>query len=125
MPRKSLALLLTALIAVLLLAAPAHAAEDAGGATPQFKEGDVITMSEVDKLRPFLPEEFEGTNGERYSQGSLVGAVTLNGGVWTRPEWTDPPLIQILANSVAKTFSPNMISLIECNNASREMSLNR
>jgi hypothetical protein len=50
----------SALLAVLALAAPlaAHAAEDAGVATPQFKEGDVITYDQVDKLKPFLPQQF-------------------------------------------------------------------
>jgi hypothetical protein len=45
--------------AALLLVAPLAAAqEDAGGAAPTFKEGDVITMENVDELRPFLPDEF-------------------------------------------------------------------
>ncbi|NNL66598.1 MAG: DUF1329 domain-containing protein [Myxococcales bacterium] len=54
--RTSLALL--AVAALTLAAAPAGAVEDAGSATPQFKEGDVITYDQVDKLRPFLPDEF-------------------------------------------------------------------
>ncbi len=45
-------------LAALGTAAPATAVEDAGGATPQFAEGDIITLDQVDKLRPFLPEEF-------------------------------------------------------------------
>jgi len=47
-------------IGLLLLALPAvaSAAEDAGGAVPSFKEGDIITLDELEKLRPFLPEEF-------------------------------------------------------------------
>jgi hypothetical protein len=45
-------------IGALLTALPAAAAEDAGGATPQFKEGDVITFETMDKLKPFLPEQF-------------------------------------------------------------------
>jgi hypothetical protein len=50
----------SALLAALLLALPAwgQAQEDAGGSVPQFKEGDVITFDQVDKLRPFLPQEF-------------------------------------------------------------------
>jgi hypothetical protein len=42
------------------LFAPPAAAEqtDAGGAAPAFKEGDVISFDQIDKLRPFLPEQF-------------------------------------------------------------------
>ena len=49
-----------ALFTALLLAAPALAqqAEDAGALVPQFQEGDVITMDQIDKLKPFLPPEF-------------------------------------------------------------------
>ncbi|MGI9591807.1 MAG: DUF1329 domain-containing protein, partial [Myxococcota bacterium] len=49
-----------AALALLLLATPALAqeAQDAGTATaPQFAEGDIITMDQVDKLKPFLPEQ--------------------------------------------------------------------
>ncbi len=48
------------LIFCLLLASPALAqnAEDAGALTPTFQEGDVISFDELEKLRPFLPEEF-------------------------------------------------------------------
>jgi hypothetical protein len=53
---------LTLIIAASLLAltAPAlgNAAEDAGALTPTFKEGDVVTFDQVEKLRPFLPDEF-------------------------------------------------------------------
>ena len=42
----------------LLVPHTAAAVDDAGGATPQFKEGDVITFDQVDKLRPFVPDEF-------------------------------------------------------------------
>ena len=48
-------------LVLLLLAAPALAqdAQDAGvSPVPQFAEGDVISMDQVDKLRPFLPEQF-------------------------------------------------------------------
>ena len=49
-----------AFLAVLALAVPAwgQAAEDAGSLVPQFQEGDVITLDQIDKLRPYLPEEF-------------------------------------------------------------------
>ena len=35
----------------------ARAQEDTGPATPTFKEGDVITMDNVESLKPFLPPE--------------------------------------------------------------------
>ena len=53
--------LAAALAAGALAAGPASvasAAEDAGALTPAFKPGDVITFDQLDKLRPFLPEEF-------------------------------------------------------------------
>ena len=51
---------LIALLAVFALAVPASAqtAEDAGSMVPQFKEGDVISLDQVEKLRPYLPTEF-------------------------------------------------------------------
>jgi hypothetical protein len=42
----------------LLLASPAFAAEDVAPGSPTFKEGDVISMDQIEKLKPFLPEEF-------------------------------------------------------------------
>ena len=49
-----------ALFAALLLATPALAKspEDAGALVPQFQEGDIITMDQIEKLKPFLPQEF-------------------------------------------------------------------
>jgi len=49
-----------ALATLVLLAAPAVAdeVEDAGVITPQFAEGDVLTPDSVNKLKPFLPEQF-------------------------------------------------------------------
>ncbi len=32
--------------------------EDAGAVVPTFQEGDLIGFDEVQKLKPFLPEEF-------------------------------------------------------------------
>jgi hypothetical protein len=53
---------ITALTLPLLVAAPAlvrAAAEDEGTArTPQFQEGDTITYDQVEKLKPFLPDQF-------------------------------------------------------------------
>jgi hypothetical protein len=49
---------LVALLALAPLAPAAAQQEDAGAATPTFKEGDVIAYDQVAKLRPFLPKEF-------------------------------------------------------------------
>ena len=48
-----------AFFAVLTLALPAWGeAEDAGTMVPQFREGDIISLDSIDKIRPYLPEEF-------------------------------------------------------------------
>lgn len=49
-----------ALATLVLLATPAVAdeVEDAGVITPQFAEGDILTPDSVNKLKPFLPEQF-------------------------------------------------------------------
>jgi len=46
--------------AILALAAPAAAqkAEDSGTAGPAFKEGDIITVDNIDAIKPYLPPEF-------------------------------------------------------------------
>ncbi|UCE85794.1 MAG: DUF1329 domain-containing protein [Deltaproteobacteria bacterium] len=44
--------------AVLGLATPTLAQEDATVTGPAFKEGDVITYDKIEALRPYLPEEF-------------------------------------------------------------------
>ncbi len=49
---------LAATAAILLLATPAIAQEDAPTGAPSFSEGDVITMDNLDSLKPFLPAEF-------------------------------------------------------------------
>ncbi len=36
----------------------AQAQQDAEGVAPTFKQGDVLTMDQIDALRPYLPEEF-------------------------------------------------------------------
>jgi hypothetical protein len=43
----------------LLASAPSAGAEleDAGGAIPSFQEGDILSLDDVDKLKPFLPEQ--------------------------------------------------------------------
>jgi hypothetical protein len=50
-----------AFLSILVAAAgTAHgqAAEDADALTPAFQEGDVLGFDDIEKLRPFLPEEF-------------------------------------------------------------------
>ncbi len=43
---------------VSLLPVAASAVEDASVLSPSFQEGDVIDMDQIEKLRPYLPEEF-------------------------------------------------------------------
>jgi hypothetical protein len=60
-PPASRALCLLACAAATLSCVPVAGAagtEDAGALVPSFKEGDVIGLADVDKLRPFLPDEF-------------------------------------------------------------------
>jgi hypothetical protein len=56
------AIRLAAVAAMLFLLAPspvaAQSAEDAGGAAPSFSEGDIITFDSIEKIKPFLPQEF-------------------------------------------------------------------
>jgi len=42
----------------LALATPALAAEDVGPGAPTFKEGDIVTLDKIEKIKPFLPPEF-------------------------------------------------------------------
>ena len=58
--RFSATRLTAAMLTVLASALPVRAAEvqDAGDLVPTFQEGDVISVDQVDKLRPFLPPEF-------------------------------------------------------------------
>ncbi len=51
-------LLVVLMLMTLVAPALAQAAEDADGLTPAFKEGDVVTFDQIEKLKPFLPEEF-------------------------------------------------------------------
>ena len=46
------------LVAAFALAAPALAQEDVKPGAPTFKEGDVISLDKVEKIKPFLPPEF-------------------------------------------------------------------
>src|SRR5262245_57831921 len=55
MPR---ALLVSLALGLALLASPALAQEDVAPGAPSFKEGDIVSLDQVEKLKPFLPEEF-------------------------------------------------------------------
>jgi hypothetical protein len=52
------ALLVSLALGFAALAPPALAQEDVAPGAPTFKEGDIISMDQVEKLKPFLPEEF-------------------------------------------------------------------
>ena len=49
---------LLAALTLLFVPLAAQSAEDAGALVPQFAEGDVISMETINKLKPFLPDEF-------------------------------------------------------------------
>ena len=49
---------LLAVAALASFALPAFGAEDVAPGAPAFQEGDVITLDELDKIKPFLPPEF-------------------------------------------------------------------
>jgi hypothetical protein len=59
-PGRRLGLVLAVCLAALLTGAAEGraAAGDDAGVVPSFKEGDVIGLGDVEKLRPFLPAEF-------------------------------------------------------------------
>ncbi|MCI0548906.1 MAG: hypothetical protein L0027_16695, partial [Candidatus Rokubacteria bacterium] len=60
-----------ALLAPLLAGAPtaALAAEDAGALAPTFKPGDVISFDQLERIRPFLPEEFWDNRDFFFNEG--------------------------------------------------------
>ena len=47
-----------AFVALVASLAAAEEAEDAGVITPSFAEGDIITFDQIDRLKPFIPEQF-------------------------------------------------------------------
>src|SRR5574338_1442797 len=73
-------------LAAALPTAAAAAAEDAGGAAPQFKEGDVIGIDQVDKLKPFLPEEFWDNRDFFFYEGMKL-EIGPTGDYGTPPEY--------------------------------------
>jgi hypothetical protein len=82
--------LLVATAAALLAPAPhvARAVEDAGALTPSFREGDVLTLEEVDKLRPFLPEEFWNFRDFFFYEGMQLEVGP------TQADYSPPPVYQ-------------------------------
>ncbi|TFG96676.1 MAG: hypothetical protein E4H11_03025, partial [Myxococcales bacterium] len=55
---RDIPLLGSALWLAAALASPAFAAEDVAPGAPSFKEGDLVTLDQIEKIRPFLPPEF-------------------------------------------------------------------
>ena len=75
-------------VGALLAALPVAAAEDAGAGAPQFKEGDVITFEQIDKLKPFLPDQFWDNRDFFFYEGmQLEIGPTQFDYAWP-PEWT-------------------------------------
>src|SRR5262245_41331787 len=74
--------------AVLAALAPsgARAAEDAGALTPAFKPGDVITIDQLEKIRPFLPEEFWDNRDFFFYEGMKM-EIAPTGDYKTPPEF--------------------------------------
>jgi hypothetical protein len=70
------------------LASAAVAAEDAGTAAPQFKEGDVISFDDVDKLKPYLPEEFWDNRDFFFYEGMQMTIGPTNADYGPPPEYT-------------------------------------
>jgi hypothetical protein len=81
-------LIAAAFAAVLVAGAPAvaPAAEDAGALTPSFKPGDVITIDQLDKIRPFLPEEFWDNRDFFFYEGMKL-EIAPTGDYGTPPEF--------------------------------------
>jgi uncharacterized protein DUF1329 len=69
------------------VATPALAAEDAGAAAPQFKQGDVISFDQVDKLKPFLPDEFWANRDFFFYEGMQLEIGPTNFDYGTPPEY--------------------------------------
>ena len=84
--RVHVGLLLSGFLA-LAFATAASAAEDAGGAAPQFKEGDVIDFDSVEKLKPFLPEEFWDNRDFFFYEGMQMEIGPTNYDYGTPPEF--------------------------------------
>jgi hypothetical protein len=63
-------LLVTACLVGLPLAA--GALEDAAPVAPPFRDGDVITMTELDVLRPYLPKEFWANRDYFFYEGMRI-----------------------------------------------------
>ncbi len=74
-----------------LLAALPVAAEptDAGGAAPLFKEGDIITLDSVDKLKPFLPEQFWDNRDFFFYEGMQLEIGPTQADYTASKEWND------------------------------------
>jgi uncharacterized protein DUF1329 len=69
-----------------LAPAAAQAAEDAGALTPSFKPGDVISFDQLEKLKPFLPEEFWNNRDFFFYEGMKL-EIAPTGNYATPPEY--------------------------------------
>ncbi|MDJ0868249.1 MAG: DUF1329 domain-containing protein [Myxococcota bacterium] len=84
--------LLAAIAALALtsaLAVPAFAAEDTDVVGPAFKEGDVITMETIDKLRPYLPPEFWANRDFFFYEGMKLEIGPAYRDYSEPPQWVD------------------------------------
>jgi hypothetical protein len=78
--RAHVARTLACFVALALPALPAwgQAAEDAGSLAPQFKEGDIITMDQIEKIRPYLPEKFWDNRDMFFYEGMKIAIGPTN-----------------------------------------------
>jgi hypothetical protein len=83
--RIRVGMLITGLVG-LGFALPAAAVEEAGAA-PQFKEGDVITFDQIEKLKPYLPEEFWDNRDFFFYEGMKMTIGPTNADYGTPPEY--------------------------------------
>jgi hypothetical protein len=75
------------LLLALLVPSQGLAQEDAGGAAPTFKEGDVISFEELDALQPFLPDEFWANRDFFFYEGMQLEIGPFHRDYSTPPEF--------------------------------------
>jgi hypothetical protein len=77
-----------AAIAFACLALPVGAEQtDAGGGAPTFKEGDVLGYGDVEKLRPYLPEQFWDNRDFFFYEGMQLEIGPSDYDYTPSPEW--------------------------------------
>jgi hypothetical protein len=78
-----------AAIAAATLALPVLAEQtDAGGGAPAFKEGDVLTYDDIEKLRPYLPEQFWDNRDFFFYEGMQLEIGPADADYTPSKEWT-------------------------------------